>query len=499
MSKFILGIGSGKTIKDLVKVFDKHIRKQWGIPLKVRGNSLSVEIEAERPQFDAEFESFTIRFHGNGAVKERVDEVVRSHSGSCSLTEEGEWHVVACRPEQQDGQDVETALNELSKALDLPQVWHIEGDRYRSESLSVELLFKAMVQYKASDLHLTPGHNPVFRVDNRTQFSEVIDPPSATQILSLIEEMAPEKDWKEFQELQQTSFSFHQAGLGYARVSGFITSGAPHLTLRFLPETIPSFEELSVPPQTMESLANLHRGLVLITGMTGSGKTTTVAALVDWINSHRACHILTIENPVEYVFQNKRAVISQRELGRDIGTFNEAVRGALRHDPDVIVIGEMRDPDTIRSAISAASTGHLVLSTLHANTASEVVNRIVSFFDPVERDLVRLQLRDSLQCVLCQRLVPRKESGRIPALEIMFNDIKPISDGIIMGDTDAIRIGMQQTASHSILFEEYLHQLYREGQITVESAREFASQISVFDQILMGTYSVPRLDSLKKH
>src|SRR5690606_23540003 len=202
--------------------------------------------------------------------------------------------------------------------------------------------------------------------------------------------------------------------------------------------------------------ASMHRGLLLVTGMTGSGKSTTVAALVDWINGHRAAHILTIENPVEYVHTNKKSIISQRGLGVDVATFNLAVTGALRHDPDVVVIGEMRDPDTIRSAINAAATGHLVISTLHANTASEVVNRVVSFFDPVERDLVKLQLRDCLQCVICQRLVPKIGGGRIPALEVLFHDVKAMTDGILQGDTDHIRVGMQQAVSHSFLFEQYL-------------------------------------------
>ena len=241
----------------------------------------------------------------------------------------------------------------------------------------------------------------------------------------------------------------------------------------------------------------LFRSLILVTGMTGSGKTTTVAALLDWINTNRAIHILTIENPVEYVHTNKKAIVSQRSLGLDIGSFGEAITGALRHDPDVILIGEMRDPDTIRAAINAAATGHLVISTLHANTAYEVVNRVVSFFDPVERDLVRLQLRDCMKCVLCQRLVPKPGGGRIPALEFMFNDIKPVGDGILKGDSDLIRIGMQQTVSHSILFEQYLHRLYKENRIELERAREFCTDASIFDQRVMGTYSVPRLDSIK--
>jgi twitching motility protein PilT len=307
----------------------------------------------------------------------------------------------------------------------------------------------------------------------------------------------PEEYRKEFEEEKQTSFNYHQLGMGYSRVSCFIKCGSPHCTLRFLPETIPSFEELNIPADTMVRLSNFQRGLLLVTGMTGSGKTTTVAAIVDYINEHKAMHILTIENPVEYVHNNKKSMVSQRSLGIDVRTFNDAVTGALRHDPDVILIGEMRDPDTIRSAIAAAATGHLVISTLHANTASEVVNRIVSFFDPIERDLVKLQLRDCLRCVISQRLVPRIGGGRVPGLEILYNDIKAINDGIIAGDTDLIRIGMQQSVSHSFLFEQYLHRLFKEGKIDIDRAREFATDVSMFDQIHMGTYSIPRLDSIK--
>ena len=379
----------------------------------------------------------------------------------------------------------------------LPEVWRVQGDSYRLDHISVELLFQAMIQYKASDVHLSPGEPPVFRIDNKTHRSDIMASLSAPQIMALVNEVAPERDWAEFQEAKQASFNFHQVGLGYSRVSCFIKSGAPHITFRFLPEIIPSFEDLNIPPETMLHLGNLHHGLVLIVGMTGSGKSTTVAALVDWINSNKMLHILTIEDPIEYVHMNKKSIISQRNTGIDVRTFNEAVRGALRHDPDVIVIGEMRDPDTIRSAISAAATGHLVISTLHSNTASEVINRVVSFFDPVERDLVKLQLRDALRCVICQRLVPRTGGGRIPALEVLFNDTKPINDAIVDGNTDGIRVGMQQTVGHSFLFEDYLYRIYKAGKIDLESAQAYATEKSIFDQMMMGTYSVPRLDTIK--
>src|SRR5262249_18725458 len=203
-----------------------------------------------------------------------------------------------------------------------------------------------------------------------------------------------------------------------------------HCTLRYLPEKIPSFEDLNVPRVTMERLAKLHFGLVLVTGVAGSGKSTSGAARVDWINEHKEGHILCLEKPVDDVHVNKRSVVSQRDSGVDGADFQEGVRGALRHDPDVIVVGEMRDPDTIRAAINAAATGHLVISTLHASTASEVVSRVVSFFDPVERDLVRLQLRDALRCVICQRLVQKTGGGRLPGPGVLLNDTKHHPAGI---------------------------------------------------------------------
>jgi twitching motility protein PilT len=355
-----------------------------------------------------------------------------------------------------------------------------------------------MVKFRASDVHLYPGSVPVFRVDNilrraQTSGTETL---SAEQVVALIQETAPARDWQEFQDHQQCSFIYHQVGVGYTRVSAFIKAGVPHCTMRYLPEKIPSFEDLNIPRTAMEKLAALHFGLILVTGMTGSGKSTSVAALVDWINENKEVHVLCLEEPVEYVHVNKRSVVSQRDIGVDISTFQEGVRGALRHDPDVIVVGEMRDPDTIRSAISAAATGHLVISTLHASTASEVVNRIVSFFDPVERDLVKLQLRDALKCVVCQRLVPKIGGGRLPALEFMFNDTKHIADGILSGNTLAIKIGMQQDSSGSFIFEKYLYDIAKNGLITNEHAREYASERSIFDQMRLGTYVIPSVESM---
>jgi twitching motility protein PilT len=270
----------------------------------------------------------------------------------------------------------------------------------------------------------------------------------------------------------------------------------PHVTLRHLREQIPTFEELNVPREMMERIAGYHVGLVLVTGMTGSGKSTTIAALIEWLNERKALHILTIEEPVEYVHTNRKSVVSQREVGVDVPDFQTAVRGALRHDPDVIFIGEMRDADAIRSAINAASTGHLVLSTMHSNTTAEVINRIVSFFDPVERDLVRLQIRDCLRCIVCQRFVPAVTGERLAALEFLFNDTVHIAEAIQSGDTEAIRIAMQQKVSQSSLLEEALVKLVKQKRVDPERAKLYAPNADVFEQLLLGTYCVPSLESM---
>lgn len=499
MAEFIIGTGQIPSVRIAVRLIEEQIRLKEGIPRFILARSPNMEFEAEREDFHGEFTHWILRIRASEQTLARILTVSKAYPNLCSVERQQEWLIFSTA----DGLEPEQipkaleAVDKVCQCIVLPEVWKVKGDRFRVDRISPELLFQAMIQYKASDVHLSPGECPLFRVDGDMRHSELMGPLSSIQILDLIRQIIPDRYREEFERTNQTSFSYHQAGLGYARVSAFIKMGAPHCTFRYLPERIPTFEELNIPRNTMLEIANINHGLVLITGMTGSGKTTTVAAIIDWINQHKSYHILTIENPIEYVHVNKKSIVSQRNMGDDVNTFGEAVTGALRHDPDVIVIGEMRDPDTIRAAINAAATGHLVISTLHSNTAYEVINRIVSFFDPSERDLVRLQLRDCIRCIICQRLVPKVGGGRLPALEIMYNDIKAINDGILSGDTDLIRIGMQQTVSHSFLFEQYVHKMYKQGLITLDHAREAVTDVSIFDQLLMGTYSVPRLDSIK--
>jgi twitching motility protein PilT len=501
MREVVLGCGNQKSLWTIVTIADEQLRSIHGSPRKMVVRSENLILEASRPDYDGDFQHFLIRLTASpdavAACQQQLEEIASTQSAACQITREDKQLVLRCDlGSDGDLAQVHSACDAVSAAFSLAEVWRVHGEDYRSQHISSETLFRAATRFKSSDIHLCPGAPPIFRVDSMLRRSDNFAPLSSTQILALIAEIAPEKNWLEFQEKLQCSFIFHQVGLGYARVSAFTKAGTPHCTLRFLPESIPSFDELRIPGESMQRLGRLHFGLVLVTGMTGSGKSTTVASLVDWINRNRSVHVLCVEEPVEFVHKSKKAVVSQRDVPEDVNTFAEAVRGALRHDPDVIVIGEMRDPDTIRAAINAAATGHLVISTLHSGTAFEVVNRIVSFFDPVERDLVRLQLRDALKCVVCQRLLPKQGGGRQVALEFLFNDIKYINDAIMGGNTAAIKVGMQQSASGSFIFEQYLLQLYQQDLITWDVAMEFASETAILEQMKLGTYTIPPLEAM---
>jgi twitching motility protein PilT len=502
MKEVVLGLGHQDSLWSVVQIADEQLRSIHGSPKKMVVRSGDLSVEAMRPTFEGEFTSFVVRVHGlnHELNRERLQDISSRQSASCEVIEQGDATEVHLFPKDEGKiEEVHQACDALSEAFELPEVWRVHGEQYRSKPISQELLFKALAKFKSSDIHLYPGSPPSFRVDGVMRRADRFEPLSSEQILELIKEMAPEKHVQEFLENQQCSFIYHQVGLGYARVSAFIKSGTPHCTLRFLPESIPSFEDLAIPRESMERLANLHFGLILVAGMTGSGKSTTVASLVDWINQHKSLHILCIEQPVEFVHKGKKSIVSQRDVGEDVKTFADAVHSALRHDPDVIVIGEMRDRDTIRAAINAAATGHLVISTLHSGTSYEAINRIISFFDPIERELVKLQLRDALKCVICQRLLPKRGGGRQVGLEFLFNDTNMIAEAIMAGDSMGIKVGMQQTASASFIFERYLHDLCKREVVTIDTARDFATEPSILDQMLLGSYSIPSPEGLSEH
>ncbi len=500
MNEIVLGLGHQASLWTVVQLADQQLRTIHGSPKKMVVRAGSLTVEAHRPEYEGVFDSFLFRVDGlDDPELSALKKTASATHPPCEIIENGS--AIEVRFSGNDAGHLENVHNicdQLSTAFVLPEVWRVHGEEYRTKPISQEILFRALTRFKASDIHLYPGAPPVFRIDGKLRHSDNFDPLSSDQIFEAVKEMASSKHFDEFLLEKQCSFIYHQVGLGYARVSAFMKAGTPHCTMRFLPEKIPSFEELMIPRESMQKLGKLHFGLILVTGMTGSGKSTTVASLVDWINQNSSVHILCIEQPVEFVHKSKKSIVSQRDVGEDVGTFATAVRGALRHDPDVIVIGEMRDADTIRSAINAAATGHLVISTLHSGTTYETVNRIVSFFDPIERDLVKLQLRDALKCVICQRLLPKRGGGRQVGLEFLFNDTNMIANAILHGDSLGLKIGMQQTASSSFIFEQYLYDLCKADVINKETAQTFATEQSILDQMLLGSYSIPSPDAMLK-
>ena len=283
----------------------------------------------------------------------------------------------------------------------------------------MEQLLKLMVEHSASDLHICVGSPPVLRVDEElihTEFPPLSPEETRATTFGLL---SPEQITT-FEQQRELDMSFGIAGLGRFRVNVFLQRGSVSAAIRLLPHHIRDFEECGLPINILEDLCRRKKGLVLITGATGSGKSTTLASMVEWINNQRQCHVITVEDPIEYVYTNKKAIIDQREIGTDTHNFGNALKHILREDPNVILIGEMRDLETIESALNIAETGHLVLATLHTSDAVQTVNRIVDVFQAHQQQQVRIQLSFVLLSVVTQQLIPRAtSSGRVLAVEIM--------------------------------------------------------------------------------
>jgi twitching motility protein PilT len=273
------------------------------------------------------------------------------------------------------------------------------------------------VKNKASDLHLSAGLPPLIRVDGEMRKLNV---PALDhkQVHALIYEIMNDMQRKEYEENLETDFSFEISGLSRFRVNAFVQNRGAAAVLRTIPNTVLTLDDLGAP-EIFKEIINQPTGIVLVTGATGSGKSTTLAAMVDHINSHKREHILTIEDPIEFVHENKMSLINQREVHRDTHSFSNALRSALREDPDVILVGELRDLETIRLAISAAETGHLVFGTLHTNSAPKTIDRIIDVFPAEEKAMVRSMLSESLRAVISQTLLKKVGGGRIAAHEIM--------------------------------------------------------------------------------
>ena len=283
--------------------------------------------------------------------------------------------------------------------------------------MDIAELLTFSVKNKASDLHLSAGLPPMIRVDGDIR---KINIPSLDhkEIHALIYDIMNDKQRKDYEEFLETDFSFELPGVARFRVNAFNQERGAAAVFRTIPSEILSLEDLRAP-KFFEELCKKPRGMVLVTGPTGSGKSTTLAAMVDYVNRNEYAHILTVEDPIEFVHTSKKCLINQREVHRDTQSFNAALRSALREDPDIILVGEMRDLETIRLALSAAETGHLVFGTLHTTSAAKTIDRIIDVFPAAEKDMIRAMLSESLQAVISQTLLKKIGGGRIAAHEIM--------------------------------------------------------------------------------
>jgi len=356
-------------------------------------------------------------------------------------------------------------------------------------------LLKLAAERKASDLHLKVGSNPVIRVDGQlmplTQINRLMQEDTVAMAFSILNGRQKQK----FKENHEIDVAYSVPGLGRFRCNIFQQRNTVGMVLRVIPVRILTIRELMLPT-TIESICNEQRGMVLVTGTTGSGKSTTLAGIIDHVNARRTEHIMTIEDPIEFLHRDKKSIVNQREVDVDTLSFSMALRSALRQDPDVILVGEMRDHETIETAINAAETGHLVLSTLHTLDATETVNRIISVFPPHQQKQVRLQLAGVLKAIISMRLVPRADNkGRVPAVELMINTgyikscieekekTKLIHDAIAAG---ASQYGMQT-------FDQSLYYLWRNKLITYEEAIKRASNPDDFKLRVQGIQSTSDL------
>lgn len=347
-------------------------------------------------------------------------------------------------------------------------------------------LLEIVIEEKASDLHLTVGIPPTVRLNGKLVHLD-LPPLAESDTKALIEQLLEGKPIivERFREKGEVDFSYALKDAGRFRVNVYKQRGRWATALRLVSVDIPTMEEVGLPRKILENLADNKKGLILVTGPTGSGKSTTLATMVDYMNKNRYDHILTLEDPIEYLHQHKNSMVNQREIGFDSNTYANGLRAALREDPDVILVGEMRDQETISTAITAAETGHLVLSTLHTIGAPQTIDRIIDVFPSHQQQQIRVQLANILKGVVSQQLLPRSDSkGRCVALEIMITN--PAIANLIREEKihqiySQIQTG---TASGMITMDAFLAKSYKEGKISLEVAYQYAQNREEFKRII---------------
>jgi twitching motility protein PilT len=361
--------------------------------------------------------------------------------------------------------------------------------------MDINQLLKDATDQGASDVHLKVGNYPVVRVNGQLKpltTSVRLDHESLVTMAATIMSANQRQRFKDAQELD---LAYSVAGLGRFRCNVFQQRGTIGIVLRVIPMGVKTFDELDLPP-VLRTIANEQRGLVLVTGTTGSGKSTTLAAMVDHINNTRDTHIITIEDPIEYLHRDNLSILNQREIGSDTRSFAHALRSALRQDPDVILVGEMRDMETIETALHAAETGHLVFSTLHTLDATETINRVISVFPPHQQKQIRLQLASVLKAAVAQRLIPRTDgSSRVPAVEVLI--ATPfVRDCIVDKEkTHLIKGAIAQGTSQYGMqtFDQSIFSLFSQQLVSYEEALRWASNVDEFKLKVQGISTTAEL------
>ena len=357
--------------------------------------------------------------------------------------------------------------------------------------MNIDDLLKVAIEMDASDVHLKVGNYPQFRIHGTLVPLRQLPRSTSKDLEEMAKQMMNEYQVKKLKEDLDLDLAYSLPGFGRFRGSIFYQRGSLAIALRLIPFEVKTIRELLLP-EALEKIANYERGLILVTGTTGSGKTTSLAAMIDFINTNRRQHIITIEDPIEYLHKDKKSTICQREVGSDVRGFSRGLRAALREDPDCILVGEMRDLDTIETAMLAAETGHLVLSTLHTLDAPETINRIISVFPPHQQRQIRIQLASILVAVISMRLIPRKDGqGRVPDVEVMITT-PYIQECVLDREKtflirDAIAQGVSQYGMQT--FDQSIYQLYTQGYISFEQGLRYSSSPDNFQLRVQGIQS----------
>lgn len=344
-------------------------------------------------------------------------------------------------------------------------------------------LIENLIQENASDLHLSEGRIPVMRVEGSLVPLEKYSVTNTADIKAMLDELLTQKQKESFIEDNEVDFAYDHKGIVRLRGNAYLQLGKISVALRLIPKRIQTLTELNLPP-ILETFANKQQGFFLVVGPTGQGKSTTLASLIQHINTHRLEHIITIEDPIEYLFESDKSLVEQREVREDTHDFHTALRSVFRQDIDVLMIGEMREPETISTAVTAAETGHLVFSTLHTNTAAQTVARIIDSFVAEQQSQIRVQLSASLLGIFSQRLIPRISGGMVPAYELLINN--PAVSNLIRENRIHELNSVIETGSElgMIDLNRTLADLVKTGQITVENAYMFSQNSRGLERLL---------------